>query len=189
MVGGALFLAVVLAVLSPFLNRIEARKGVPLADPVVSRFEPVDATALTFALIYGAIAVAVGHGLRRPRRFVVMTWGYAFLLVARMVALWLVPLEPPATTIPLADPVVGAFVGGPTLTRDLFFSGHTSTTFLMGLAMAPSRLRWGVIALAPVVGALTVLQHVHYAVDVVVAFPVAWTVHCLARRLAPSPPA
>jgi hypothetical protein len=186
-VGGLAFLGLVLAVLSPFLNRIEGRPGVVLADPVLARFAPVDVTGLTFALIYGGIVLAVAHGLARPRRFVVMTWGYAFLLAARMVTLWLVPLDPPLTTIPLADPIVGAFVGGPTLTRDLFFSGHASTTLVLGLAMAPSRLRGFVIGLAPVVGGLTMLQHVHYTVDVLVAFPVAWMACNLARALAPLP--
>ena len=50
--------------------------------------------------------------------------------------MWATPLDPPPGMIVLEDPLVQLFGGASRpLTRDLFFSGHTSTMFLLFLAV------------------------------------------------------
>jgi len=97
-----------------------------------------------------------------------------------MACMWSLPLDPPPTNPPptmitLADPFVETFTpGSAALTRDLFFSGHTSILVMMALIVRTRRLRIVFGALATVMAVAVTLQHVHYTVDVLVAPMAAW---------------
>ena len=66
------------------------------------------------------------------------------------------------------------------LTKDLFFSGHVATTLLLLLYVWPfRRLRWAMLALHAVVVASVFLSHLHYTIDVVGAWAIAFTVFVL----------
>ncbi len=79
------------------------------------------------------------------------------------------------------------------LTKDLFFSGHTATTFLLLLyAWRWPRLRWPALVGHALVVASVFLSHLHYAVDVVGAYAVTFALFTLregwpARREAAMP--
>jgi hypothetical protein len=66
------------------------------------------------------------------------------------------------------------------LTKDLFFSGHTATTFLLLLYLWPSRrLRWAALAGHVLVVLSVFLSHLHYTIDVLGAYAVALAVFAL----------
>jgi len=66
------------------------------------------------------------------------------------------------------------------LTKDLFFSGHTATTFLLLLYLWPSRrLRWPALAGHLAVVASVFLAHLHYTIDVLGAYAVAIAIFAL----------
>ena len=165
-----------------FLRWNETRSGVVLDDPILARFTAIDLSVPTFVLIYGALAVGLVVLARRPRHLSVALWAYAFTATARVLLMWLVPLDPPPDIIPLVDPLVAAAADGP-LVRDLFFSGHTATLCLLALAVPVDRLRPWLWAAMAAVAAGTVLQHSHYVVDVLVAPPVTYLCMRLARRV------
>ncbi len=74
------------------------------------------------------------------------------------------------------------------LTKDLFFSGHTATTFLMLLYLWPHRrLRWLALAGHVAVVASVFLAHLHYTVDVLGAYAVAFAVFVLREGWPPRP--
>ncbi len=75
------------------------------------------------------------------------------------------------------------------LTKDLFFSGHTATTFLLVLYLWPHR-RWRAIALAAhvLVVASVLVARLHYTIDVVGAWAVTFAVYAL-REWRPATPA
>jgi len=107
---------------------------------------------------------------RNPRRFLTWLQAATILAVFRAVALFLVPLEPLPTIIPLADPVATIRTeGGAVITEDLFFSGHTATLFLLFLAVKPARLKLFLFAATVFAGFGVLLQHVHYSGDVFAA--------------------
>jgi hypothetical protein len=169
-------LAATLAVLIPvlfamthFLDWVEGRRGVTMPDPVLALFPAVNLTWLTFLLIYAGIIVGLAVLVQNPRRLLLVFQGYALMALFRMAAMYLAPLEPPPGIIELRDPFVEFFGGGKTLTRDLFFSGHTSTTFLLFLLVPGKWLRVGYACATLLVGLFVVLQHVHYTFDVVAA--------------------
>ncbi len=67
-----------------------------------------------------------------------------------------------------------------TLTKDLFFSGHTSTTFLLLLYVWPFRsLRWVMLGLHLAVVATVFLAHMHYTIDVLGAYAMTFSVFML----------
>ncbi len=86
-----------------------------------------------------------------------------------MACIALISLNPPAGLIPLADPITNMFYGKDYITHDLFFSGHTTTVFLIFLCMKKKMDRMLVLIASMVVGVLLLVQHVHYTIDVLAA--------------------
>ena len=80
------------------------------------------------------------------------------------------------------------------LTKDLFFSGHVATTFLLWLYLR-GRSRLAPVALAAnlAVTASVLLSHIHYAIDVVGAWAITFAIFALRegwpepRRGVPTP--
>ncbi len=163
------FVAVLLAV-PRFLAWNEARKGAILADPILARLPTVDASWPIFVIFYGGLALALMDLVPRPWRLLAGLRAYALLMTFRMIGMWVTPLEPDPTNIPLRDPFVELIAsGGQVFTKDLFFSGHTSTAALFALvALHPLRKRILYVGTA-LVGLLVLLQAVHYSVDVFAA--------------------
>jgi hypothetical protein len=179
-------LAAVLPAQAAFLLRVEQRHGVTLPDPVLSALPPHDFTWPLFAIIYVALGAGMGILMWQPRRLVIGIQSYVILVLARIAVMFVTPLEPPAGMIPLKDPFVESVATGTLLTRDLFFSGHTSMLFLLFLVVPVGRAGKAVL-LAGTLGVAggVLCQHVHYTVDVLAAPAFAYTSYSLARRLHP----
>ena len=164
-----LLLILFLVLLANFLNYVEARKGIVLNDPVLNLFEPVDLTWLTFSLIYVSLFIAIIFLIKNPSKLIIAFQGYIILTLVRIAVMYLVPLNPPAGMISLNDPFVEYFGTGQLLTKDLFFSGHTATIFLFYLVSEKKLLKIVFLISTIIVGISVLLQHVHYAIDVVAA--------------------
>jgi hypothetical protein len=93
---------------------------------------------------------------------------------------------------------VGAFSSqlpsdfGPAITRmffgaDHFFSGHTGAPFLMALIFwSDARLRYLFLAWSVFFGAVVLLGHLHYSIDVLAAFFITYGVFHIAQWLFPA---
>ena len=154
---------------SRFLMFVESRPGSLLADPVLALFEPIDLTYYTFGILYGALIMAILSVVKDPASLALAMKAYAIMLLIRAVLMYVTPLEAPEKLIVLEDPFVKLFSDGVALRRDLFFSGHTSTMFLLFLAVKSKLLKALLLMGTVAVGACVILQHVHYCVDVAVA--------------------
>lgn len=173
-------LGVSLISLSKFLCYNETRPGFSLTDPFLLLFQPIDVTWFTFGLIYLALIIALVSLSFSPEKFLIAMESYSFIALFRLVTIFLLPLNAPATIIPLNDPFIEFFGNGDTLLRDLFFSGHTSTMFLFFLTSTNKKLRPVFLVCTVLVGAAVLIQHVHYTVDVVAAPFFAYTSYRLA---------
>jgi hypothetical protein len=160
----------VLFLLTKFLAFVEKRPGVMLEDPILALFSPVNLTWVIFLVIYAGIIGAIIYLLRHPAQLILALQTYGLLALVRIAAMAVVPLDPPPLMIALKDPFVEMFGGGTTLTRDLFFSGHTSTLFMLSLAMPTNKSRIVYLLASFVVAACVILQHVHYTIDIFAAF-------------------
>jgi hypothetical protein len=176
--------AVILPVQASFLLQIERRRGVTLPDPVLSALPPRDLTWPTFAVIYAAIAVGLGILLWSPRALAIGLQSYVVLVLLRIAVMFVTPLDPPPGMIPLEDPIIESMATKSLLTRDLFFSGHTSMLFLLFLAVPVGRFGKAAFLAAMVgVAAGVLCQHVHYTVDVLVAPAFAYASYSIVQRL------
>jgi hypothetical protein len=165
-----------------FLAWVELRHGISFTDPVHSVVGPVDLTWPIFIVLYTALVVAVFSMLRFPEVLFGMLRAYTILVALRIICMAMLPLDPPQTMIPLIDPVVQMATGNGNLplTRDLFFSGHTSILLLVAISV-PTRLgKIFFYSLSIFIGIAVILQHVHYTVDVIVAPMAAWLASSLA---------
>ena len=178
------FLAVImLFVFTPYMNFIEAREGTKINDWFLNYLPPKDFSTLLFILIYFTIGFTFFFHIKKPKVFikVIQVWGT--LQLVRMLTLFLFPLEAPEQMIPLIDPIVDTFYGNGTcsVTKDLFFSGHTSAAFLAILFLKPIPLKIIASFLCATIGLLIMWQHVHYSVDVFAApffaYATYWGVH------------
>ncbi len=177
----AALLIVVLFFFLRFTGWVEGRSGVVLSDPVLELLTPVDLSWQIFLIIYGGLLAGLILMWRRPESLLHFLRAYILLVLIRVVAMWVTPLDPPAGMILLVDPLASAGPGG-ALTRDLFFSGHTATMILLILVMRrrAERLAFGFTAL--VLAGMLLLQHVHYTVDILAAIPFAYLAYRLTAR-------
>lgn len=169
LVVSLILLALVLTGLAKFVNFVEYRQGVAFTDPILELFNPIDLTWLTFGLIYAALIIAVVSLINKPKQLLFALQLYGLMAFVRIIVMFLLPLEPPEKMILLKDPFVEFFGSGQTLTKDLFFSGHTATLFILFL-VSENKIIKTVFLISTIIVALCVLlQHVHYTIDVVAA--------------------
>jgi membrane-associated phospholipid phosphatase len=155
---------------SQFLQFIEGREGAVLNDPLLNLFNPIDLTWLTFAVIYLSVILFLFTILLKPFKLMLALQTYALMVIFRAVAMYLTPLNPPSGIILLDDPFVQMFGSGEIFTKDLFFSGHTATLFLLFLLTENKKLKFIFLTATLAVGACVLLQKVHYSIDVFAAF-------------------
>jgi len=180
-------LVATLSALAALVKWVEQRPGAVLADPVLALLAPRDVTWPIFTLIYAGLLLAVIRLVRTPVRLVLGVQAYVVMALLRIAVMWATPLDPPPGMIVLDDPLVQGFGGASNpLTRDLFFSGHTSTMFLLFLAVPGRAARAFFLACTASVAFLVLVQHVHYAVDVLAAPPFAYAAWRIARKTWPS---
>ncbi len=164
-----IFLMIILFLFTRYLTFNEGRNGVTLDDPFLALFNPVNSNWLTFGLIYGSIFTAVISFLKTPERLMFAFQSYMLLIVIRTIAMFSIPLNPPHQTIPLIDPFVKYLGTGIQLNKDLFFSGHTATLFLLYLIGENKILKRVFLICTIAVGLSVLIQHTHYTVDVIAA--------------------
>ena len=179
----AVIVTAVIIAFSHFLHFIEQRDGVILNDPILKTFNPIDLTWLTFALIYLSLIIFVITTFNKPDKLLIAFQAYGLMLIFRTIAMYLTPFEAPERILLLNDPFVQFFAKGDILTKDLFFSGHTGTLFLVFLLAENKTLKTIFLILTILVGSAVLLQHVHYSVDVFVAPFVAFGAYKIIEKI------
>lgn len=169
---GSVLIAILLAVMPFFFNTIEKRKGLQINDWVLDHIPAHNVSVAIFAIIWGMGLLAFYRAARKPAMYVTYVWVYSAIILLRFFTISIIKLDPPAGLIHLIDPLTGIFYGNATITKDLFFSGHTATLCLIYLTLEKKGDKIiGFIATAAVM-VLLLVQHVHYTMDVLVA-PIA----------------
>lgn len=166
-----------------FLDFAEARPGVVIPDPILNLYNPIDLTWLIFGLIYLCLIIGVFVLAKKPDKLLLAFQTYTAVVIVRIIAMYLVPFEAPEKLIVLKDPFVEMFGSGESLTKDLFFSGHTTTLFMLFLVVESKKLKYVFLISAIVVGVTIVLQHVHYVIDVFAAPFFTYTCYALVSSL------
>ncbi|MCB0568572.1 MAG: hypothetical protein KDC66_02360 [Phaeodactylibacter sp.] len=167
-----------------FFNYLEQRPGWAPDDPLLGLIPATGLSGPIFGLIYLLLAYIIMRGMVSPPLLLHFLAGYVFMMLARIITLTLVPLEPPVGLIPLIDPGADLFYGGRNVTKDLFFSGHTATAFLIYLCLQERKEKALALGALIALAIMLLIQHIHYTIDVIAAFPITYVCHKLSRQVA-----
>lgn len=147
---------------------VTATPGAKVPDLILDRLPSLD---LSFLFIYGYMALLVAMFCYplfwRVRMLHVVIFQFSLLLTLRSLFMLFTHLETPAGSVPVHFPGVFSNLY---FENDMFFSGHTAMPFLGFYLFRPSRFRYVFLVGAVVMGAVVLLMHVHYSIDVLAAF-------------------
>lgn len=169
LISGLFILIVLLAIMPSYFQFIENRDGLEINDWVLNAIPAWNASLPIFIIIWLTAALALINAFKNPDMFILLLWSFIFLTISRLFTIYLVPLNPPNQLIALVDPISNRFYGNSFVTKDLFYSGHTSTQFLFFLCFKNKILKTLALIATITIGTLVLVQHVHYTVDVVSA--------------------
>ncbi len=152
-----------------FLYIEQRQNGILLDDWVLNRLNPRDFSMPVFVIIWSATGLFIYRSVTNPALFLDVVFSLILLCIARMASIYLVQLEPPAQLIKLTDPLTSLTYGGRGMfmTKDLFFSGHTSNMLLLALCFQKKSDKILCVAATILIGSMVLIQHVHYTIDVV----------------------
>lgn len=167
--SGVFIMALLAFFLPVFFAEIEQRDGMVLDDFLLKVIPSYDVSLMIFIVLYGGILWLIRDVIRNPLVLLTVLWTYIFLCVSRIVTISLVPLDPPVGLVEMWDPLSICFYHTKTITKDLFFSGHTSVLFLLALCQQNKQKKLIGFAMTALTGGLLLIQHVHYTVDVLAA--------------------
>ena len=169
LIGGFLLMMGLIVVLPAFFNKIEKRPGVVLHDWVLAALPGHNFSIIIFSIIWGMGLLTLVRAVQKPAIFITYIWAMIFIIVARLISITFVPLDPPNGLVPLIDPVNEVFYGHITVTKDLFFSGHTATMTLIYLCLEKKTDKIVAFIALITVMILLLFQHIHYTIDVLAA--------------------
>lgn len=159
----------------PFVNH---RQGTKLNSIFLQYLPSFDFSVEIFTIIYASLLITIWYVLDKPKQFLRFLVTAALMYTLRSITLYLVPLEPPAGCIPLADPFITRLAyHGEVITKDLFFSGHTALMFIFILVVRKRYVEIGLCAGLIAVIIMLLFQHAHYLIDIAGAFiavPLCW---------------
>lgn len=179
-----ILLVILLSSLSYFFTYIETRSGTQLADAILQLLPSYNVSVITFIIIYLSALLSIVNLLPRPIQFIQAVQAYFLILLFRLPSIYFFPLEAPEGIIPLQDPFVETFFYGHTrITKDLFFSGHVATVYLLYLANPYPQLKKFFLGVVITVAILILLQHAHYTMDVVAAPFITWLCFMIPKYL------
>ncbi|MDB5575173.1 MAG: hypothetical protein JWR80_349 [Bradyrhizobium sp.] len=163
---GAVFLAASAIAIFAAVSYATVHASNPVTDFVLSRVGPYN---VRFLFIYGTFAafvVTAGLLAWRPNRLPFALKAMALFLLVRAVFVSLTHVAPSPIDPQQPAPFLNSIFYG----SDLFFSGHTGLPLLAALAfwhIPPWRIFY--LALTAFFGAVVLLGHYHYSIDVLAA--------------------
>ncbi len=171
--------------LPSFFAFIQKREGVVLNDWLLQYLPAHDFSILIFIIIWSVFLLVIVRSIQDPAVFLTLIVCSVVLLLARMSTIYFFALNPPEGLIVLKDPLTSLTYGGRGIfiTKDLFFSGHTSNLFLVYLCLPKKNDKRFVLLCALTVAILVLVQHVHYSMDVAAAFLITFFLVKFSRKI------
>lgn len=166
---GSIVTIVMLSSMPFFFNYIEKRNGIVLDDWVLAYLPAYNVSLIIFAIIWGMAGLILLRALYKPSIYIKYAWTLFFVNLTRMLTITVFALNPPHGMVHLIDPITGIFYGNAVITKDLFYSGHTSTMVLVFLCLEKRTDK--IIGFLAVIAVMVLLlvQHIHYTIDVLAA--------------------
>lgn len=180
---GTICIVAIINIMPSFFRNIEQRNGVLLNDWVLAHLPAYDVSVPIFAIIWSMGLLMMIRAFYNPSVCTTYIWTLVFVCIARFISITLVKLDPPVGMVPLVDPLSSYFYGHAAITRDLFFSGHTSTMVLIFLHLEKKSDKLIALVAAIVLMFLLLIQHIHYTMDVLAAPVIVYCLYRFSRAL------
>ena len=170
-IGGIILFISLVLYMPHFFSIIETRQGLLLNDWLLPYIPAYDLSIIIFLLVWSTSLLILVRSIQQPSIFIATIYLLILINVVRMSCIWLIALDPPPGIIHLKDPLTSLTYGGPEIfiTKDLFFSGHTSNLFMFYLCLEKKRDKQFALLATITVAALLLVQHVHYTIDIIMA--------------------
>lgn len=168
-----------------YFSHIQKRNGQMLNDFVLDFLPVHDVSTPIFTIIYGLLIYMLCRVLTKPNLFLLFGLTFVIETVFRMTTIYLFPLDAPVNLVFLHDTFAELLIYGNAepITKDLFFSGHTSTMVMIWLfVQTPTEKTFAGIATF-ILATLLLIQHVHYTVDVLGAFFFTYLSYLIAKQI------
>lgn len=182
---GSICLLFILVSFPRFFAIIELRNGTVLNDYFLTKLPTSDLSIPIFIIIWSTAFLLIRRIIQSPSLFLQFLLSFLFLCIVRIVTISFFSLNAPIGLIPLKDPISSMFYGGKEIfiTKDLFFSGHTSTQFLMFLCLRKKMDKYitGLTGIA--IAVMVLIQHIHYTIDVIAAFPITYLIYMMGKKI------
>jgi len=168
---GLLILGALIMCLPAFFHVIQQRPGHLITnDFLVNNLPAMDLSVPIFVVLWSVISLALLRAFQHPQQFLTTLYAVIIFLLFRYLSISLVALDPPVGLIPIKDPVSNLTYGhADFITKDLFFSGHTSSMFLSFLCLQRKPEKTFALVATFVIAIFVLIQHVHYTIDVLAA--------------------
>jgi len=183
LIVGVSLISLILLSLPFFYQAIEQRNGIQFNDYLLERLPSYDLSLFIFIVIWSMTLLTFSRFKQDPNLFLTFLWGFILINISRFVSIGLIPLDPPINLIPIIDPISNQFYGPKFITKDLFFSGHTASMFLMFLCLKKRTDKILALTATISVGFAVLLQHVHYTIDVVMAPVITYFIWIGAKKI------
>ena len=180
-INGLVVLLFILMLFPFFFDYIEKRHGTELGDELLSHIPSINLSIPIFILIWLGAGIIIYRSIKNPYVCIIFLWSYILLCITRIITISLITLEPPADISPLIDPITNIVYGGKFITKDLFYSGHVSTQFLIFLCLQKKAYKKILLVSTILIAIMVLIQHVHYSIDVLAAPVFAYLCYKLAR--------
>jgi PAP2 superfamily C-terminal len=161
---------------------IQNRGGILWNDWLLSILPVIDLSWPIFITMYSLAFLFLIRLINDPHLFFCFLRAYIPITLLRFVLIYFLPLDPPIQMVSLVDPITKIFYGGTEITRDLFFSGHTSTMFLILLILQKRNDKIIATIIVIFIAISLLFQHIHYTIDVFAAFPITYLVWKLTSK-------
>ena len=168
-----------------YFDYLEARNGTMLNDVVLNLIPAHDVSMLVFFFLYTGVFICFLANLIHPRFLVVAFQTYAFVTIMRIVSLYFIHLDPPTGYICLREPVISQFfsTNGAICSKDLFFSGHVSSILSIYFSVNHKKFKTLLLICVVMISLFVMIQHVHYTIDVIAAYPFTWLCYRFSKKL------
>jgi len=176
---GLLFLVVSIVITFFAIIYATERASGPVTDIILSNLPLYDVDGI---FVYGPVIfwiLVVGYLAFEPKKIPFTLKSIALFTIIRSIFIILTHIGPFPTHVQVTTSgLLGAFTSG----NDLFFSGHTGLPFLMALVFWDQRcLRWFFITASAFFGAIVLMAHLHYSIDVFAAFFITYAIFKIAE--------
>lgn len=176
---GTAFLLFIIALITTYYATIYAteKASSPVTDIVLSNIPVIDVDGL---FLYGPVIfwiIMIAYFLWDPRKIPFALKSIAIFVLIRAGFISLTHIGPFFTQATINTNGLPATLAVFATGNDLFFSSHTGLPFLMALINWQNKyLRYFCLAASVFFGAVVLLGHFHYSIDVVAAFFITYAI-------------